>query len=172
LTEAGVALTNGPLLTRMYFFDELTASVRDQGVALGKLIVTTEPTPRQEKTKKALEKVYGVACNLFFLAIIVLFVLFLFVQFAGDRPGLVPVVWALADKLSYPALAAILLATVAAFLLLLRAMLYLFKYISAVELVKFTLFLELINLACQYISEPRVQPVPFLVEMLKKIFRV
>ena len=63
----------------MYSFDELAASVRDQGLALGKMIVTTEPTERQQKAKEVLAKIYGIASNLFFLGIFVTFFVFLFV---------------------------------------------------------------------------------------------
>lgn len=154
----------------MYFFDQLTVTVRDQGLALGKMIVTTEPTARQLKTKEVLDKVYGVTKNLFFLGIIVTCVAYLLLQFAGDHPALLPTLKALREKLSFPALAGALLGLVALFLLLLRGLLFLFHFITATELTKFYLFIELINMVHQYLGEPTVRPTPFLYEMLKKIF--
>ncbi len=154
----------------MYFLDELTASIRDQGLALGKMIVTTEPTERQKKAKEVLDRVYGIASNLFFLGIIVTFVVYLVLQLAGDHPALLPTLKALWEKLSVPAVAGAILGIVALFLLLLRGLLFLFQVISATELTKFYFFIELINLARQYLGEPTVRPTPFLFEMLQKIF--
>ena len=153
----------------MYSFDELAASVRDQGLALGKMIVTTEPTKRQLKAKEVLAKIYGIASNLFFIGIFVTFFVYLFVQLVGDHPALLPTVKALWEKLSVPALIVVVLAIMALFLLLLRGLLFLFQIVSATELTKFYLFIELLNLARQYLGEPTVRPTPFLVEMLKKI---
>jgi len=153
----------------MYFFDELASSVRDQGLALGKMIVTTEPTERQLKTKRVLDQVYGVTKNLFFLGIIGTCVTYLLLRFAGAHPALLPTLKVLWDKLSFPALAGVLLALVALLLLLLRGLLFVFKYVNATELTKFYLFIELINMVHQYLDKPDVRPTPFLVEMLKKI---
>lgn len=154
----------------MNFLEHLTATVRDQGLALGKMIVTTEPTEQQKKAKELLDRVYGVASNLFFLGIIITFAVYLLLPLAGDHPALLPTLKALWEKLSVPALAGVILGIVALLLLLLRGLLFLFQVISATELTKFYFFIELINLARQYLGEPTVRPTPFLVEMLQKIF--
>lgn len=156
----------------MHFFDHLAVTIRDQAVALGKMIVTTEPTRQQEKATKVFNKIYGITLNLFFLGIVAIFVGYVIVQFAGGQAGLVPLAEALVDKLSFPAQAAIILGFVALFLLLLRGVLFVFQFVNTVELTKFLLFLELVNLGYQYLSEPTVQPVPFLVEMIKKILEI
>jgi hypothetical protein len=156
----------------MYFLDQLTASVRDHGLALGRMIVTTEPTARQEKARELLAKFYVIVSHVFFLGIMVTFFLFVLLQVAGSHAGLVAIGKSLAAKLPIPALAVVILGPIVLLLLLLRGLLYLFQVVSAVELTKFYLFLELVNLAHQHLSQPAVQPVPFLVAMLRKLLDV
>jgi hypothetical protein len=156
----------------MYFFDQLTAAVRDQGLALGKMILATEPTKQQEKATQAFDKIYKVALNLFFLGIVAIFVVYVVLQFADGQPGLVPAIKMVAQRLSFPAQAGVVLGVVALVLLLLRGLLFVFQFVTAADLTKFLLFLELLNLGYQYLSEPTVQPVPFLVEMIKKILKI
>lgn len=133
------------------------------------MILTTEPTPQQKKAKEVLDKIYGVASNLFFLGIVVTASAYFLVRMSGDLPGLLPTTKHLWEELALPAIAGVVLAIIAAFLVMLRGLLYLFQLVSATELTKFYLFIELINLGRQYLNEPSIRPTPMLVEMLNKI---
>src|SRR4051812_35208296 len=120
----------------MSFPEDLVDSVRDNSIALGKMIVETETTAQQKRAKEILDKIYVVASNLFFIGIVLTFVAYVLFRFFGNHPGLIAAIDQLRQKLSYPVMGFAALGSITLLLLILRGLLYLFKIISAIELTK------------------------------------
>jgi len=139
---------------------------------LAKMIVETESTEQQKKAKEVLERIDALASNIFFIGIVVTFVTYVSIKFFGNHPGLMASLDSMRQKVSYPVLGLGCLGTIALFLLILRGLLYVFRIVSATELTKFYLFVELINLAVQYLYHPQEGPTPMLFEMLRKILDI
>jgi hypothetical protein len=148
--------------------DDLVEFVSKQGAALARAICETEPTEQQKKAKEFLAKVYTIANNVFFIGIVLIFAWYSFIR-VRDSVSLPHVVTSLFEKLSSWQLP-FALAVIGVSLLILRGLLFVFKFISAVELTKLYLFIELIHLAVQAFPNSKTPPTLFLFEMLKKIF--